>query len=1393
MKRSLKKMSRLFEAMQRRFRKARPGSVLIMVVALLVLLALIGTAAMSTARMDRQSSAQNVANTQIEMLAEGVKQMVIGQLVADLSGTKDATSSDSLKDFFNGTDSVMSDPNQGNRGTQDAILGSRLPERLVLANSSSADPIWRALSYPPFANGNAISANHFSQFRFDPPDDNSANDQPLESMSNGNALQLSKSAMMPTFYPFKGQNLPGLQPVFADGKLGQKFMAADADGDGVADALLFRLPISSVRGVTYYGAIRVVDNGAALNVNTARTPDYEVGRILVPDPAATQEPFSKIYEVSLAGVFPASVNLVDLLYSNPPPTYPNAPMAGSEFARLDSQVQTGNPNSASGGNWVPSQIIQQAIVNPPYTGYQWQLDDKPYAYWITQGDLMHHQLGRRLDNPGYLTGGSYFGNGVRPFGVDTSLTLARGFTLVDPGAHDSLPELMFPRSLMNPAGGTVPGVASRPYLANQAGLWFTDNFDYAAAGTSDARLRRALLTSLNPVRNNVFRHDPAMAIKYPTKTNLNTATFEELRTSFYDVMCDGILNTPFDDDAGVAVNDPYTGMHFTQDLFLSISKLHPSRMFRSPLRPPSANATTAMQPFQVMQLRSAIAAMNVLSMRAPYDVQPQNVVLAALPGSNGKAYTARIYGLKKQPFITEIYLNNNPEIQIVPSGPNGSPLLQNQSGFAAIELYNPYDEDLDMSGYKIATLDRTAFPSMTPTDIYTFPATAAGQANPNLIPRHGYMVLWNFDQDATPQNPPGADVDAAQYLPGNLQKIVPDMGIGRTNVKFVKVLHNIMDKEVVLMRPTLGNDFAPVDSFDCTGLKHQVFIPGTPATATDTKAWHYVRSNDLRQVGAGPNRAWNFVYPGRYDGSFSERRQQGTEMTSWDPATVEEPWVAKPPVTPLIMGRELDPNATTPAPPFHQYNSREKGILSADTSTFPIQIANSDFEGQFKGATQEDGAGKPKKNTPTSLYFPFHGFARAGDVMQAPYIGSYIIVDPNNPTTIVEVNPVTMDSMFAEDTDTDNDMENADAATRGQPEDIGRFSPPLAELTYKHITSTTDTVSVSKIFDSQRKEFSGYWNNCNLIIYNSDQSATTPWRRQFRTVTNYTVSNNGGQFELNKPLNGPLNGQYTYKVQAPRYGNYAWATDLLDYFTTINSPAEDFEPSTDPANPFSPASTKVKNLADTGRLPNRDGLPTEDDVPSEGLININTANWKVLAALPLVMNGTTMNRAASEDLARRIVYFRDVDDGKGVAATSGGKIPTHPHGPFKSLMELCLIPNFFNAEGTIDMTFVPAKNPGLNQGDFSPVKAPVDDINGDYVRLDFEEKYLNLTRISNLLSLRSDCYTVYVQVQGWRDAGSPNATMMVQRRLAFIVDRSHVTPLKPTPTVYNVQVPASGR
>src|SRR3954447_11915397 len=73
-------LSGALTAAQARFRRARGGSVLIIVVALLVLIALAGTALIVRARTDRFATRQNLANTQIEMLVDGVIRLSKAQL-----------------------------------------------------------------------------------------------------------------------------------------------------------------------------------------------------------------------------------------------------------------------------------------------------------------------------------------------------------------------------------------------------------------------------------------------------------------------------------------------------------------------------------------------------------------------------------------------------------------------------------------------------------------------------------------------------------------------------------------------------------------------------------------------------------------------------------------------------------------------------------------------------------------------------------------------------------------------------------------------------------------------------------------------------------------------------------------------------------------------------------------------------------------------------------------------------------------------------------------------------------------------------------------------------------------------------------------------------------------
>ena len=87
--------------------------------------------------------------------------------------------------------------------------------------------------------------------------------------------------------------------------------------------------------------------------------------------------------------------------------------------------------------------------------------------------------------------------------------------------------------------------------------------------------------------------------------------------------------------------------------------------------------------------------------------------------------------------------------------------------------------------------------------------------------------------------------------------------------------------------------------------------------------------------------------------------------------------------------------------------------------------------------------------------------------------------------------------------------------------------------------------------------------------------------------------------------------------------------------------------------------------------------------------------------------------------------------------------------------------------------------PDDQHGDFSPFNPTPGTPNTDTVRHDFEEQFLLLNRVSNLITTRSDSYTVYIIVQGWRNAGTPTPELVAQRRVAFIQERHPVTPANP--------------
>jgi hypothetical protein len=136
----------------------------------------------------------------------------------------------------------------------------------------------------------------------------------------------------------------------------------------------------------------------------------------------------------------------------------------------------------------------------------------------------------------------------------------------------------------------------------------------------------------------------------------------------------------------------------------------------------------------------------------------------------------------------------------------------------------------------------------------------------------------------------------------------------------------------------------------------------------------------------------------------------------------------------------------------------------------------------------------------------------------------------------------------------------------------------------------------------------------------------------------------------------------------------------------------------------------------------------------KGRINVNTAPWFVIAQLPWVRYTATGNTYLR---ARAIV------DGRST------------NGPYKSIADLMRVPEMrdLDSDGVNNLNIDTPKGP-----DFTPDSAQDNN---------FEERDLIFSRISNLITVRSDVFTAYILVRLGTDGP--------QKRVMVILDRSGVS------------------
>src|SRR5690606_9473792 len=143
--------------------------------------------------------------------------------------------------------------------------------------------------------------------------------------------------------------------------------------------------------------------------------------------------------------------------------------------------------------------------------------------------------------------------------------------------------------------------------------------------------------------------------------------FGELWRAFWCVMVEGAANS-----------DPQPGTE--------------RKMFRNMQRWPSIPGDGSQLPVNVrVLLRSALAAVNAMDLRDSDDDITTRTF--SLRGTDGVDRQFTVYGMEKQPFLTEVVLHRAAD-----------PITEGD--YIGVELFNPHDEAIDLTGWKVAMVDR---------------------------------------------------------------------------------------------------------------------------------------------------------------------------------------------------------------------------------------------------------------------------------------------------------------------------------------------------------------------------------------------------------------------------------------------------------------------------------------------------------------------------------------------------------------------------------------------------------------------------------------------------------------------------------------------------------------
>jgi hypothetical protein len=1521
-----------------RLRRSRPGSVLIIVIVLLLLLAILGAAYISTTRSARVASAQNVLNSDVDDMLNGISKVCEGVIVDDLNDTF----GDLRGNTANTTNTTIINRSiyQGQAGAAPAVapnnvavatgynpgdivndvtnpfyfytmpqgsnalgglavaapwapLTSRLPFTALGTNCWLSDripdpagtgaPLWTAITQSVQGTAGALTSASILGTNFVDPRTGAA--IPQASFSGAIiGTPSAAGALTPTYLTLaNGFNTPAFQY----GTSAAFAAAADADGDGIADSLFFAIPGASYDGLTWYAAVRIIDNNSAINANTAWDRDtlsFLSGGTDTWNLFQASVGLEQI--LSSSGTTPDSINTVNTYRFNGTPT----------AAAYDESAITFPP--ATTPNTPPTGVLR--------TDYG----------FISAGEGLYQQLIRRIANPGYITAATRY----QPFPLSDEAALAYHFCLQNPNSmSQSVLESVLPISLCG-IPGTTSAVPSTPYDPSQTNTpttgWYPANFAYSTASdaiTAPMSLRPLLVTR-NPVSNyiqQVYDNNggtpsnsepilPNYMLPYgvnttsgapnpthirgiynspagtayavndvvvypgpvpwpigaptgtyngpsytfiavapsgggaqypanltnnvltgvntaywklqpwpsnPVKANVNTASFPELFRAFWSVMAGNPSNsTPF----GSTGVDAYNIYDPTAPTAASTTTGNPQAMFRSPLRDPisagaayvslldAPTASGMVTNTNTMLLRAALAAVDAIGVRDnSQNISSRTITLLknsqinnGTGGSAAGTAELQVYSNAPQPVISEVYANTF-------NGPDSNTTTSNLQGYVAVELYNPYSVPLILVNWQLGIINRSTTASTYPNLYFqtnpnasgTPPQTPAGAVSiigpmqalndpievtgayptPKLgtiyLPPHGYVLLENYNgsgvgtplpTDATcrplsalnPQTGAGAPGSfrltagtAVQtgiwYGPGGigLQTVcdvyVPNLQLVIQGTMGSSITGASTGGELVLLRPrrfdgvysaqTAATDptnvynegtYAAPNLWDLVPVDSYDFTGLVmPAAGSPYPVWSYIREKSLTVA------KYYFMqfFPGFYDATKVTREGAGTGTDAESIPASGTPqtvtWLTTT-GTSAVPAFGVDATLASYVNPFPpiQVSNIAAGNAAGDAMHFPNAVVSAQ-DPYPAGITPAAGG----------YLHPLGGFARNGDMLDIPFVGAYRIriststlPSQVNTSNFLELNSLPMDcSLAAIETGTGG------AAAADPAENIGRFVPMAASYLYVNAIQT-------------------------------DKAPT------------------GTAFPL------------------PDY--YAWTRNLFNYLT-VQSSTDAYLPNFDPniaaINYNAPNNTFAYPPQNTKQIPPTPTLTAnaaatdqtlQDSVGVEGLININTASWKVLSMLPFVdtAGSVAANDAADRQIAQNIVNYRLT------------------HGPFTSIFDLNQVPGFQSGTnvawtpttaGATPPWGVPAPTVPTPPTSFSGLLSPADPNFGTAtagsntasgIAEDYQWDCLTLDRISNLITTRSDTFTVYIEVQGWQNVGLANPQPMITRRYAFIVDRSAI-------------------